>query len=78
MMADQSALSRCWQALDEAGCRVDFEKTVVRVRFPPDPNDPHAAPDGDEVEYDRKHFVNTALLVYARLVAEGAIKEGGD
>ena len=66
------------RAMEQAGCRVTVGKTSVLVRFPPAPNDPHAAPDGDEREFDLRHFSNTAALVYARLVAEGAIKDGGD
>ena len=66
------------RAMEQAGCHVILTKSSVLVRFPPDPNDPHAAPDGDEQEFDLRHFSNTAALVYARLVAEGVIKEGGD
>jgi len=77
-MAKKTPILHGIQALEQAGCRVTVGKTSIQVRFPPDPNDPHAAPDGDEQEFDIRHFSNTATLVYFRLVAEGAIKEGGD
>ena len=77
-MAKKTPILHGIQALEQAGCQVTVGKTSVLVRFPPAPNDPHAAPDGDEREFDLRHFSNTAALVYARLVAKGAIKEGGD
>ncbi len=77
-MAKDTPILSGIRALEQAGCRVTIGKNSVRVRFPSDPNDPHAAPDGDEQEFDLRHFSNTAALVYARLVAEGAIEEGGD
>ena len=77
-MAKKTPILHGIQALEQAGCHVTVGKTSVLVRFPSDPDDPHAAPDGDEREFDLRHFSNTAALVYARLVAEGAIKDGGD
>lgn len=63
----------CVRAIEAVGCGVAFTQNAVKVRFPPDPDDPHAAPDGTEREYTRPFFTLLVTRVFMELVEQQAI-----
>ncbi len=68
----------CVQALQQAGCGVAFlPNNVVRVRFPPDPDDPTAAPDGEEKEYSRSFFTLVVTRTLLDLIEQGMVNAEG-
>lgn len=68
----------CVNALQDAGCGVAFtDPGTVRVRFPPDPNDPLAAPDGEEHEYSRAFFTLMVTKTFMELIEKGLITVDG-
>jgi len=68
----------CGRALQDAGCGVAFVgNTIVRVRFPPDPNDPVAAPDGEEREHSRSFFTLMVTKTFMELLEHDLIDEDG-
>lgn len=68
----------CIKALQDAGCGVAFVgNNAIRVRFPPDPNDPLAAPDGEEQEYSRVFFTLMVTKTFMELIERGLITEDG-
>lgn len=68
----------CLRALEQVGCGVALvSHDLVRVRFPPDPDDPHAAPDGEEREYNRTFFTLLVTRVFMELIEQGVIDEEG-
>lgn len=64
----QSITNLCIMTLQRCGVSVTTEPgsaagpSTVTCWFPPNLNDPHAAPDGEERTYDEAYFT---LLVYA-------------
>ncbi len=73
-----SQLDVCVQALQRAGCGVAFiGNSAIRVRFPPDPNDPLAAPDGEEREYSRAFFTLMVTKTFMELIEKGLVTEDG-
>lgn len=68
----------CVRALQDAGCGVAFVgNNIVRVRFPPDLNDPVAAPDGEEREYSRAFFTLMVTKTFMELLEQGLVTEDG-
>lgn len=68
----------CIRALEQAGCGVAFEgANAVRIRFPPNPNDPHAAPDGEERTYPRPYFTLLVTRLFMELVEQHMIDDEG-
>lgn len=68
----------CVSALEQAGCGIALTKDTVRVRFPPDPHDEHAAPDGDEHEYARAYFTLMVSRVFLELAEQEIIDDEGN
>lgn len=64
--------------MEQAGCGIALTKDTVRVRFPPDANDPHAAPDGEEHEYARAYFTLMVSRVFLELAENEIIDDKGD
>ncbi|KKK55708.1 hypothetical protein LCGC14_3071830 [marine sediment metagenome] len=69
----QSLLNRCIMTLQRAGVTVRTEPGVVTCVFPPDPNDEHAAPDGDEIVYSTTDFTLLVTRTFLELAEEGVI-----
>lgn len=67
----------CLRAIEAMGCGIAFTKNTVRVRFPPDPNDPLAAPDDEEREYPRPYFTLLVTRVFFDLIEQGIISQEG-
>jgi hypothetical protein len=67
----------CLRAIEQMGCGVALTQNAVRVRFPPDPNDPLAAPDGEEREYPRPYFTLMITRVFMELTEAGIIGDDG-
>ena len=70
-------LDVCVRALEGMGCTVDLTRSTVRIRFPPDPNDPHGAPDGEEREYLRPFFMLLVTRVFMELMEQEIIDLNG-
>ncbi len=68
----------CIRALEQAGCGIALTKDTVRVRLPSDPNDGHAAPDGEEHEYARAYFTLMVSHVFLKLAEQEIIDAEGD
>ena len=75
-MSNQFAV--CVRALEQAGCGIALTKDTVRVRFPPDLNDEHAAPDGEEHEYARAYFTLMVSRVFLELAEQEVIDDEGN
>ncbi len=75
-MSNQFAV--CVHALEQAGCGIALTKDTVRVRFPSDPNDEHAAPDGEEHEYARAYFTLMVSRVFLELAEQEIIDDEGN
>lgn len=67
----------CIQALKGMGCGVAFGQNTVKVRFPPDPDDPTAAPDGTEREYAKPFFTLLVSRVFMELMEQSIIDAEG-
>ena len=67
----------CVQAIEDMGCGVALTQRTIRVRFPPDPNDPTAAPDGEEKEWPRHIFTLLVTRVFMELIEFGIINDDG-
>jgi hypothetical protein len=59
--------------LQRAGVTVRTEQGTVTCVFPPDPNDEHAAPDGDEITYSTAHFTLLVTRTFLELAEDGVI-----
>ncbi len=68
----------CVRAMEQAGCGIALTRDTVRVRFPTDPDDPHAAPDGEEHEYARAYFTLMVSRVFLELAEQEIIDDEGD
>jgi hypothetical protein len=60
------------------GCGVVLTQSTVKVRFPPDPDDPLAAPDGEEREYPRPFFTLLITRVFIELAEAATIDDEGN
>lgn len=67
----------CIRAMKNMGCGVTVKANSVKVRFPADPNDPSAAPDGEEREYDKTYFTLLITRTFMELVEEEIIDANG-
>jgi hypothetical protein len=70
---EQGLLNRCFMALQRAGVKVTTEPGSVTCVFPPAPNDPHAAPDGNEVTYSTANFTLMVTRTFLDLAERGVI-----
>lgn len=68
----------CIQAIEGMGCGVALTQNTVRVRFPTDPNDPTAAPDGEEKEWPRHIFTLLVTRVFMELIETDIINDDGN
>ncbi len=73
---EQNLLNRCILTLQRAGVKVTTERGSVTCTFPPDPNDKHAAPDGDERTYDETKFTLLVTRTFLELAEERIIDAG--
>lgn len=76
-MSKSKQFDTCVRAIEAMGCGVAFTQSGVRARFPPDPNDPHAAPDGEEQEYDRAYFTLLVTRTFLELSEQQIIDDEG-
>ncbi len=68
----------CVQAMQGVGCQVTVEADSVKVRFPADPNDPGAAPDGEERQYNKAYFTLLITRTWLGLIEEHIISSDGE
>ncbi len=78
MTEEQGLFHRCLMALQQAGVRVTTEQDTVTCVFPPDPDDPHAAPDGEEQTYSKAYFTMLVTRTFFELVEQDVIDTEGD
>ncbi len=69
----QSLTNRCIMELQRCGVRVTTEPGSVTCLFPPNPNDPHGAPDGEECTYDETYFMLLVSRTFLELAEQGVI-----
>lgn len=67
----------CLRAIEGMGCGIAMTQNTVKVRFPPDPDDPTAAPDGEEREYPRPYFTLMVTRVFMELIEQSVIDADG-
>jgi len=75
---EQHLLNRCMMALQQVGVRVTTERGNVTCVFPPDPNDEHGAPDGEEKTYSTKDFTLLVTRTFLDLTERGVINAEGN
>lgn len=68
----------CVQAMERVGCRVTVGTHSVKVRFPADKDDPGAAPDGEEREYNKPYFTLLITRTWLGLIEEHIISSNGE
>ncbi len=76
-MARSKQFETCLRAIEGMGCGVALTQNAVKVRFPPDPNDPTAAPDGEERIYPRPYFTLLVTRVFMELTEQQIIDDEG-
>ncbi len=69
----QNLLNRCILELQRVGVRITTERDTVTCVFPPDPNDLHAAPDGEERAYSELYFTMLVTRTFFDLAERGII-----
>ncbi len=69
----QNLLNRCIMALQQAGVKVTTERGSVTCVFPTDPNDEHAAPDGEEKTWSETEFTLIVTRTFLDLSERGVI-----
>ena len=69
----QSLTNRCVMELQRCGIKVTTEPGSVTCLFPPNPDDPHGAPDGEERTYDETYFTLLVTRTFLELAEEGVI-----
>ena len=70
----QSLTNRCIMELQRCGVKVTTEPgRSVTCLFPPNPDDPHGAPDGEERTYDETYFTLLVTRTFLELAEEGVI-----
>lgn len=74
---EQGLLGRCILELQRAGVQVRTERGSVTCVFPPDPNDEHAAPDGEEQTFSETDFTLIVTRTFFDLAERGIIDEEG-
>lgn len=76
---EEGLLGKCMMALQACGVRIttDGDGTVTCV-FPPDPNDEHAAPDGEEKTYSQADFTLIVTRTFLDLGERGVIDAEGN
>lgn len=74
----QSLLNRCLMALQATGVKVTTGQNTVTCVFPSDPNDQHAAPDGEEHTYSETYFTMLVTRTFLDLTERGVINVEGD
>lgn len=68
----------CLRAIEGMGCGVALTQNTIKVRFPPDPDDPTAAPDGTEREYAKPFFTLLVTRVFMQLTEAAIIDDEGN
>lgn len=68
----------CVQAMEDVGCLVTVERDSVKVRFPFDTDDPGAAPDGEERQYNKTYFTLLITRTWLGLIEEHVISSNGE
>ncbi len=68
----------CVKAMEGVGCQVTVGTDSVKVRFPADPDDPGAAPDGEERQYNKAYFTLLITRTWIGLIEDRIISTNGD
>lgn len=71
-------LGKCMMALQACGVRITTDGGTVTCVFPPDPNDEHAAPDGEEKTFTESEFTLLVTRTFLDLTERGVINAEGN
>ena len=69
----QGLLNRCIMELQRVGVKVTTAPGTVTCVFRPDPDDEHAAPDGEERTFGETEFTLLVTRTFLDLVERGVI-----
>ena len=75
---ESGMLGKCMMALQACGVKITTDGGNVTCVFPPNPNDPHAAPDGEEQTYSEKDFAFIVSRTFLELVEQDTIDAEGN